>query len=195
MQKETVDILAYLARLQAENTRLKAILRQHGIAWEARLSPEPFVPVLGDAPTRFQPVPPLAPLSSAEKIALFKKLFRGRTDVYPQRWESQKGASGYSPVCDNEWHPEATARVILATGRLIGEGFDHSPLNTMVLAMPISWQGTLRQYAGRLHREHADKTDIRIYDYVESGNPQLYRMWKKRRAGYVAMGYQVFENQ
>jgi len=91
--------------------------------------------------------------------------------------------------------PDATARVILATGRLIGEGFDHSPLNTMVLAMPISWQGTLQQYAGRLHREHVDKTDIRIYDYVENDNPQLHRMWKKRRAGYVAMGYQIFEGK
>jgi superfamily II DNA or RNA helicase len=91
--------------------------------------------------------------------------------------------------------PDATARVILATGRLIGEGFDHSPLNTMVLAMPISWQGTLQQYAGRLHREHIDKTDIRIYDYVENDNPQLHRMWKKRRAGYVAMGYQIFEGE
>ena len=91
--------------------------------------------------------------------------------------------------------PDATARIILATGRLIGEGFDHAPLNTMVLAMPISWQGTLQQYAGRLHRNHADKADIRIYDYVESDNPQLYRMWKKRRTGYAAMGYHVFEGE
>ena len=89
--------------------------------------------------------------------------------------------------------PDADARVILATGRLIGEGFDHSPLDTMVLAMPVSWKGTLQQYAGRLHREHADKADIRIYDYVETDNAQLNRMWKKRRAGYMAMGYQVFE--
>ena len=91
--------------------------------------------------------------------------------------------------------PDITARVILATGRLIGEGFDHAPLDTMVLAMPISWQGTLQQYAGRLHREHTDKTDIRIYDYVESDSPQLRRMWQKRRTGYVAMGYQILEDE
>lgn len=91
--------------------------------------------------------------------------------------------------------PDATARVILATGRLIGEGFDHSPLDTMILAMPVSWQGTLQQYAGRLHRQHADKTDIRIYDYAEKDNPQLHHMWKKRRTGYEAMGYQVFEDE
>lgn len=89
--------------------------------------------------------------------------------------------------------PDSAARVILATGRLIGEGFDHSPLDTMVLATPISWQGTLQQYAGRLHRQHVDKANIRIYDYVESNNPQLHRMWKKRRTGYAAMGYQVVE--
>ena len=91
--------------------------------------------------------------------------------------------------------PDTKARVILATGRLIGEGFDHSPLDTLVLAMPVSWQGTLQQYAGRLHREHADKSDILIYDYVESDNPQLYRMWQKRRTGYVAMGYEIFDDK
>lgn len=52
---------------------------------------------------------------------------------------------------------DSAPRVLLATGRLFGEGFDHPPLDTLVLAMPISWKGTLQQYAGRLHREHVDK--------------------------------------
>jgi superfamily II DNA or RNA helicase len=82
-------------------------------------------------------------------------------------------------------------RVLLATGRFIGEGFDHPPLDTLVLAMPISWKGTLQQYAGRLHRIHAGKQDVRIYDYLENDQPQLARMWKKRQSGYRAMGYQV----
>ena len=82
-------------------------------------------------------------------------------------------------------------RVLLATGRLIGEGFDYPPLDTLVLAMPISWKGTLQQYAGRLHREHADKQDVRIYDYVEHDQPQLARMWDKRQRGYRAMGYRI----
>lgn len=86
---------------------------------------------------------------------------------------------------------DTAPRVLLATGRLIGEGFDHPPLDTLVLAMPISWKGTLQQYAGRLHREHADKTDVRIYDYAETDQPQLARMWNKRQNGYVAMGYQI----
>lgn len=85
----------------------------------------------------------------------------------------------------------STPRVLLATGRLIGEGFDHPPLDTLVLAMPISWKGTLQQYAGRLHREHAQKQDVRIYDYIEHDQPQLARMWDKRRRGYRAMGYQI----
>lgn len=86
---------------------------------------------------------------------------------------------------------DSAPRVLLATGRLIGEGFDHPPLDTLMLAMPISWKGTLQQYAGRLHREHADKTDVRIYDYVEMDQPQLSRMWEKRRRGYRAMGYEI----
>ena len=86
---------------------------------------------------------------------------------------------------------ESAPRVLLATGRLIGEGFDHPPLDTLVLAMPISWKGTLQQYAGRLHREHADKQDVRIYDYAETDQPQLARMWDKRQRGYRAMGYVI----
>lgn len=86
---------------------------------------------------------------------------------------------------------ESAPRVLLATGRLIGEGFDHPPLDTLVLAMPISWKGTLQQYAGRLHREHADKQDVRIYDYAETDQPQLSRMWDKRQRGYRAMGYEI----
>jgi superfamily II DNA or RNA helicase len=86
---------------------------------------------------------------------------------------------------------ESAPRVLLATGRLIGEGFDHPPLDALVLAMPISWKGTLQQYAGRLHREHADKQDVRIYDYAEMDHPQLARMWDKRQRGYRAMGYEI----
>ncbi len=86
---------------------------------------------------------------------------------------------------------DSTPRVLLATGRLIGEGFDHPPLDTLILAMPISWKGTLQQYAGRLHREHVDKQDVLIYDYIEHDQPQLARMWNKRQRGYHAMGYQI----
>ena len=82
-------------------------------------------------------------------------------------------------------------RVLLSTGKLVGEGFDHPPLDTLVLAMPISWKGTLQQYAGRLHREHAGKTHVQIVDFVDAGHPALMRMWAKRQIGYRATGYRV----
>ena len=86
---------------------------------------------------------------------------------------------------------DSEPRVLLATGKLIGEGFDHPPLDTLILAMPISWKGTLQQYAGRLHREHVEKQDVHIYDYVEQDQPMLARMWNKRQRGYRAMGYRI----
>src|SRR5262249_41289931 len=85
----------------------------------------------------------------------------------------------------------AEPRVVIATGRFIGEGFDDPRLDTLFLASPISWRGTLQQYAGRLHRVHADKQDVRIYDYVDVGMPALMRMFSKRLRGYRAMGYQI----
>jgi superfamily II DNA or RNA helicase len=86
---------------------------------------------------------------------------------------------------------DSAPRILLATGKLIGEGFDYPPLDTLVLAMPISWKGVLQQYAGRLHREHSTKQDVRIYDYAELGHPLLQRMWEKRVRGYLAMGYKI----
>lgn len=87
--------------------------------------------------------------------------------------------------------PSDAPRILLATGKLVGEGFDHPPLDTLVLAMPVSWKGTLQQYAGRLHREHAGKTDVRIIDFVDAGYPALLKMWEKRQRGYKAMGYRI----
>lgn len=87
--------------------------------------------------------------------------------------------------------PPNAPRVLLATGKLVGEGFDHPPLDTLVLAMPVSWKGTLQQYAGRLHRDHAGKDDVRIIDFVDTGHPALLRMWDKRQRGYRAMGYRI----
>jgi superfamily II DNA or RNA helicase len=87
--------------------------------------------------------------------------------------------------------PGEAPRVLVATGKLIGEGFDHPALDTMVLAMSISWRGTLQQYAGRLHREHTTKTDVGIIDFVDAGHPALLRMWDKRQRGYRGMGYRV----
>jgi superfamily II DNA or RNA helicase len=82
-------------------------------------------------------------------------------------------------------------RVILATGRYIGEGFDDARLDALFLAMPISWRGTLQQYVGRLHRTHTGKHEVSVYDYVDANVPALARMFTKRMKGYRAMGYEL----
>ncbi len=87
--------------------------------------------------------------------------------------------------------PADQSRVILATGRYLGEGFDDERLDTLFLALPISWRGTLTQYAGRLHRLNATKKEVIIYDYVDFEVPVLARMHGKRRASYKAIGYEI----
>ena len=84
-------------------------------------------------------------------------------------------------------------RVILATGSYLGEGFDDARLDTLLLAMPVSWRGTLQQYVGRLHRLQENKTEVQVYDYVDVSVPMLARMYKKRLAGYAALGYSVIK--
>jgi superfamily II DNA or RNA helicase len=87
--------------------------------------------------------------------------------------------------------PDGEERVIVATGRYLGEGFDDARLDTLFLTMPISWRGTLAQYAGRLHRLHGAKREVIIYDYVDEDEPMLAKMAAKREAGYKALGYEV----
>ena len=87
--------------------------------------------------------------------------------------------------------PNAEARVLLATGRYIGEGFDDARLDTLFLAMPISWRGTLQQYVGRLHRLHDSKREVIVYDYVDGCVPVLSSMYSKRVRGYEAVGYSI----
>jgi len=87
--------------------------------------------------------------------------------------------------------PEDQERLILATGRYIGEGFDDRRLDTLFLTMPISWRGTLAQYVGRLHRQHHGKTNVLVVDYIDEAVPMLARMAAKRRAGYRALGYAI----
>jgi superfamily II DNA or RNA helicase len=86
--------------------------------------------------------------------------------------------------------PEGEERILLATGRYLGEGFDDARLDTLFLTMPISWRGTLAQYAGRLHRLHAAKRTVIIYDYVDAGEPMLAKMAARRQAGYRTLGYE-----
>jgi len=87
--------------------------------------------------------------------------------------------------------PDTEERLVLATGRYLGEGFDDASLDTLFLTMPISWRGTLAQYVGRLHREHHAKREVIVYDYVDSGVPLLARIALKRQTGYRSLGYEI----
>ena len=87
--------------------------------------------------------------------------------------------------------PDGEERVLVATGRYIGEGFDDARLDTLFLAMPVSWKGTLAQYVGRLHRLHPEKREVLVYDYLDDAVPALRRMGGKRVKGYESLGYTV----
>jgi superfamily II DNA or RNA helicase len=82
-------------------------------------------------------------------------------------------------------------RVILATGRYIGEGFDDPSLDTLFLTLPVSWRGTISQYVGRLHRLHGGKREVRVYDYADLNVPMLARMFDRRCRGYESLGYTI----
>jgi superfamily II DNA or RNA helicase/very-short-patch-repair endonuclease len=87
--------------------------------------------------------------------------------------------------------PETAGRVILATGKYIGEGFDDARLDTLFLTLPVSWRGTIAQYVGRLHRLHEGKREVRVYDYADLDVPMLAKMFDRRCRGYEALGYTI----
>jgi superfamily II DNA or RNA helicase/very-short-patch-repair endonuclease len=87
--------------------------------------------------------------------------------------------------------PVAGGHVILATGRFIGEGFDDPRLDTLFVALPVSWRGTIAQYVGRLHRLREGKREVRVYDYADLNVPMLARMFDRRCRGYEALGYAI----
>ena len=91
--------------------------------------------------------------------------------------------------------PENEERVLIATGRYIGEGFDDARLDTLFLALPISWKGTVQQYVGRLHRLHDQKKEVVVYDYVDGCVPMMAAMFDKRQRGYESVGYSIAQNR
>lgn len=101
------------------------------------------------------------------------------------------GRKALNGALDRIANDDSSKRVILATGRFIGEGFDDPRLDTLFLALPISWRGTIAQYVGRLHRLHEDKRELRVYDYADLDVPMLARMFDRRCRGYEALGYTV----
>jgi len=99
--------------------------------------------------------------------------------------QRQHLAQRISEISDKE------ERLLISTGRYLGEGFDDARLDTLFLALPVSWRGTLAQYAGRLHRLHDRKREVLIYDYADLEVPVLARMFERRRRGYKAIGYDM----
>ena len=81
--------------------------------------------------------------------------------------------------------------VVVATGKYVGEGFDLPRLDTLMLAMPVSWKGLIAQYTGRLHRNYPGKNETRIYDYIDLRVPVCDSMYRKRLQGYKAVGYSI----
>jgi superfamily II DNA or RNA helicase len=124
-----------------------------------------------------------------DHLAFFAERLRGFVKhlivLQGGKTEKERRASGaaLAAISDTE------ERLVLATGRYIGEGFDDARLDTLFLALPISWKGTLVQYTGRLHRPHPGKTDVRIFDYVDRAVPMLQKMFERRLRAYRAIGY------
>jgi superfamily II DNA or RNA helicase len=124
----------------------------------------------------------------AERLSKFAKnvvVLRGGMGVRQMRAAAQALAN----------IPESEERVLVATGRYLGEGFDDARLDTLFLTLPVSWRGTLAQYAGRLHRLRAAKHEVLIYDYVDADEPMLAKMAAKRAVGYRSLGYQIMDGE
>jgi superfamily II DNA or RNA helicase len=122
----------------------------------------------------------------AERLSFFVKnliVFRGGMGKKQRRQAVQKLME----------IPEDEERLILATGRYLGEGFDDPRLDTLFLALPVSWRGIVAQYAGRLHRLYDMKKEVIIYDYADLEVPMLYKMYKRRLSGYKNIGYKIHE--
>jgi superfamily II DNA or RNA helicase len=116
----------------------------------------------------------------------FQKFTRNLVVLYGGMSAAERRASE-----DGLKRPDTEERLVLATGRYLGEGFDDASLDTLFLTMPISWRGTLAQYVGRLHREYHAKREVIVYDYVDSAVPMLARMALKRQTGYRSLGYEA----
>ncbi len=87
--------------------------------------------------------------------------------------------------------PGGGSRLVIATGRFVGEGFDDARLDTLFLTHPVSWRGTIAQYVGRLHRLHHAKKEVQVFDYADLDVPMLARMFDRRCRGYEAVGYTI----
>ena len=86
---------------------------------------------------------------------------------------------------------KAESLILIATGSLVGEGFDFPRLDTLFMATPVSFRGVVEQYAGRLNRDYAGKENVIIYDYVDNHIPMFNNMYMKRLKAYKQIGYEL----
>lgn len=129
-----------------------------------------------------------------EHIELLEKELRSYVKVYKLHGGLKK-KERESIMEELHGLPETERRVIIATSKYVGEGFDYPILDTLFLTLPISWSGRVKQYAGRLHRDYHEKKEVRIYDYLDSQIDSAMKMYGKRCKGYRSMGYEIIESK
>ena len=134
------------------------------------------------------------PLILTERVSHVERLADALKNKVPNvlTFVGGQSAKERRALLENVEHtPTEQPLAIVATGKYLGEGFDVPRLDTLFLAMPIAWQGTLAQYVGRLHRQHDGKREVQVYDYADIHVAVLDRMYAKRVKGYASMGYKT----
>lgn len=204
--KEYVALQQECERLRAENQRLNKCLARYRAKYGELSEPDKggeIGALSAEALKAAQPndidiVTNQSP--SEEKIKLFRSLFRGKllTDAIEHRGIKTFLLIGKEAAKLKREKLAAIAAagqaerfVIVAVGRYVGEGFDFARLDTLFLAMPISWKGKLTQYAGRLYRDYVGKREVVVYDYVDLNVAMLENMYHKRIKGYKDIGYEI----
>jgi superfamily II DNA or RNA helicase len=128
-----------------------------------------------------------------EHLTLLESMLKGKTDYLTVLHGGIKTKNRKEILEELKRYPDGCRKVILATGSYIGEGFDDPRLDTLFLTMPFSFKGKLVQYAGRLHRYHKNKKEVRIYDYVDDNVSILAAMYRKRLKVYRSLGYAIVD--
>lgn len=132
---------------------------------------------------------PLILTERMEHVKEFERMFKGFAKNIVVLTGGMAKKEGKDKLKELENISDDKERLIIATGKYIGEGFDNAVLDTLFLAMPISWKGTLQQYVGRLHRLHDKKDIVKVYDYVDHREKIFKAMFEKRKKAYKASGY------
>lgn len=130
-----------------------------------------------------------------DHVRKLTELLRGQGKAVYMLLGGQTGAKMKEQLQALKDAPADEPLIVCATGKYVGEGFDDARLDTLFLTMPISWQGTLAQYVGRLHRLHEGKREVRVYDYIDNSAVMLEKMYHKRLKGYASIGYTVAAGQ